>query len=83
MQLNEQAELIALEEKSSVSNTIAARINAIHENPDAPVRARIYGVALMIGGAELLATCEGPAEVATQLRRLADRFTTQARAALN
>ena len=72
------AELIADEEKGAVSVAIAGRIGEIKGRPDAPMRARIYAAAQMIGGAELMAELEGHAAAAAQLRRLADRLDAAA-----
>lgn len=72
------AATIADEEKSHVARSTAERIAAIQDQPDGPVRARIFAAASMIGGAELHAALEGPQATATQLRRLADRIEASA-----
>lgn len=72
------AATIGDEEKAAVAGTIAERIAAIQDQPDGPVRARIFAAASMIGSAELHAALEGPQATATQLRRLADRFEASA-----
>lgn len=70
--------VIADQERASVAKSIAERIAAIHDQPDGPVRARVFAAAAMIGGAELHAALEGPEATARQLRRLADRFDAEA-----
>ena len=71
---NDLASLIAVEEKAAVSNALAARIEAIQDLPDGPVRARIYAAACLVAGVELMGQLEGPQAAAHQLRRLADRL---------
>lgn len=73
-QFNDLASLIAVEEKLAVTHALAARIEAIQDLPDGPVRARIYAAACLIAGAELMGQLDGPQAAAHQLRRLADRL---------
>lgn len=68
------AALIADEERAASAHAIAQRIAAIEDQPDGPIRARIFAAATLIGGAELWVHLEDGATVATQLRRLADRI---------
>jgi hypothetical protein len=68
------AELMATEEKAAFTNDLEKRIRAIEAMPDGPVRARIYAVCAMIGGAELLAHLEGNDEAKRQLLKLSERL---------
>lgn len=70
------AATIADEERAAVSHLIGQHVTAIRDQPAGPVRARVFCAALLIGSAELWAHLEDHATVATQLRRLADRFDT-------
>lgn len=68
------AAVILDEEKAAVAHLIGQHVTAIRDNPDGPLRARVFAAAAMVGGAELHSALEGPEATARQLRRLADRF---------
>lgn len=68
------AAVIADEERAASAHAIAQRIATIEDQPDAPIRARIFAAAMLIGSAELWARLEDDSTVADQLRRLAGRF---------
>ena len=70
------ASTIADEERAAVSHLIGQHVAEIRDQPDGPVRARIFAAAALIGSAELWAHLEDGETVANQLRRLADRFDT-------
>lgn len=66
--------LIADEEKAGLAAAISAKLQAIQDNDDGPIRARLFAKMLQIAGAELAAELDGPHVTAEQLRQLADRI---------
>lgn len=67
-------ENLTLEEKAAAANAVAVRIRQIENLPDGLLRGRIFAAATLIIGAEAMREFEGPAAVAAQLRRVADRL---------
>ena len=73
-ELSELFALISDEEKAAASDHIKVRIEAMADQDDGPIRARIFAGCTLVAGAELFAQLDCPNDVAAQLRRLADRI---------
>ena len=73
-ELTEFFATITDEEKAAASAHIRGRIEAMTNQDDGPIRARIFAGCTLVAGAELYAHLDSPDAVADQLRRLANRI---------
>ena len=71
------------EEHAAAANAIGARIAAIEQLPQGPLRARLCAAAFLMAGQEVMRRLEGDHSAARQLRRIADQIEAQTRRAVN
>lgn len=69
---NDLIEHLRDEEQTAAGNALAARIAAIENLPDGPLRARFCADAFMRAGQQTMRLLEGDQSTARQLRMMAD-----------